>query len=156
MVQRSPLEGPTRTAPVARFILENLTSLETTLTETFEETLRDIEVNQRLRRMLHPKTGNYEFILALHKYISYKFPGLKEADKAALIGAVKTGAGLLPPATPDDDPLESVQREMKRAKQHEETQRRRDPRAKRDFDALEKIEKSEGESQGKKKQSQKA
>jgi hypothetical protein len=106
--------------------LENLRSLENTLTEIFEETRRDIEVNQRLRKNLHPKTGNYEFIRALHKYISYKFPKMKEADKAALIGAVKTGAGLLPSAMPDGDPIESVQTEMKRAKRHEKKQRKND------------------------------
>lgn len=101
--------------------------------------------------MLRPKTGSYEFIRTLHKYVSQKFPKLKEADKAALIGAVKAGARLLLTAKLRDDPVESVQTEMKRAKQYEKKQRRRDPRAKRDFDAFEKIEKNEGESQGKKK-----
>jgi hypothetical protein len=126
-VQKYRLHGPSRTAPVARFILGNLTSLQSELTETFEETRRDIAVNERLRRMLHPKTGSYEFIGALDKYISYKFPGMQEADKAALIGAVKAGARLLPSAKLREDPVESLQTEMKRAKRHEKKQREGNP-----------------------------
>lgn len=122
-VQKSPVRGPSRTAPVARSILEALASLQMMLTETFEDTLRDIEVNQRLRKNLHPKTANYEFNRSLHKYISYKFPIMKEADKASLIGAVKAGAKLFPATQLLDDHVESVQREITRAKQHEKKQR---------------------------------
>jgi len=126
-VQKYPLDGPSRTAPVAQFISDSLTPLENTFASTFEETRRDIEVNQRLRKMLHPKTANYEFILALHKYISYKFPKLKEANKAALIGAVKAGARLIPATRLLDDPVESVQTDMKRAKRYEKKQHERTP-----------------------------
>ena len=149
-VQKYPLCGPSRTAPVARFILESLTPLENKLAETFEETRRDIEVNRRLRKNLHPKTGSYEFVRALHKYISYKFPEMKEADKAALIGAVKAGARLFPAAKLLDDPVESVQREMKRAKQHEKKQQEPTPEPNRTSTHLGRSRKKKGRGNGRK------
>lgn len=41
LVQKSQIEGPSRTAPVARFILDSLKQFETKLTEIFEETHRE-------------------------------------------------------------------------------------------------------------------
>jgi hypothetical protein len=111
-----------------------------------EDTLRDIEVNQRLRKNLHPKTARYEFNRGLHKYISHKFPKMKEADKAALIGAVKASARLFPAAKLLDDHVDSVQREMTRAKQHEKKQHHQKEAKGR------KINKHEGRLQPKKKQ----
>jgi hypothetical protein len=116
--RRFPQNGPSRTAPVARFILDETARLTEELNSTFEETINDMDDEESMLMEIQPKSAAKKYTDTVWSFISHQFPKMSLRGRRALLGAALAGAKLYTPEELGRNPMQRIPRKITMARRY--------------------------------------